>query len=47
MEYIIYFGNVPRARVDAEGYGSTVPIVEEITEEDRQLNRRVEFELIF
>jgi outer membrane protein OmpA-like peptidoglycan-associated protein len=45
MEYIIYFGNVPRARVDAEGYGSSVPIVEEITEEDRQLNRRVEFEL--
>jgi len=45
MEYIIYFGNVPRARVDAEGYGSTDPIVEEITEEDRQLNRRVEFEL--
>jgi outer membrane protein OmpA-like peptidoglycan-associated protein len=45
MEYIIYFGNVARARVDAEGYGSSEPIVEEITEEDRQLNRRVEFEL--
>ena len=45
MEYIIYFGNVPRARVDAEGYGSTDPIVPELTEEDRQLNRRVEFEL--
>jgi outer membrane protein OmpA-like peptidoglycan-associated protein len=45
MEYIIYFGNVPRARVEAEGYGSTMPIVEELTEEDRQLNRRVEFEL--
>jgi outer membrane protein OmpA-like peptidoglycan-associated protein len=45
MEYLIYFGNVPRARVEAEGYGSTMPIVEERTEEDRQLNRRVEFEL--
>ena len=45
MEYLIYFGNVPRARVEAEGYGSTMPIVEELTEEDRQLNRRVEFEL--
>ena len=45
MEYIIYFGNVPRARVEAEGYGSSMPIVEEITEDDRQLNRRVEFEL--
>jgi outer membrane protein OmpA-like peptidoglycan-associated protein len=45
LEYIVYFGNVSRARVEAEGYGSTMPIVEEITEEDRQLNRRVEFEL--
>lgn len=45
MEYIVYFGNVPRARVEAEGYGSTMPIVEELTEQNRQLNRRVEFEL--
>lgn len=45
MEYIIYFGNVPRARVEAEGYGSNQPIVQELTEDDRQLNRRVEFEL--
>ncbi len=45
MEYLVYFGNVPRARIEAEGYGSTQPIVEELTEEDRQLNRRVEFEL--
>ncbi len=45
MEYLVYFGNVPRARIEAEGYGSTMPIVEELTEADRQLNRRVEFEL--
>jgi outer membrane protein OmpA-like peptidoglycan-associated protein len=45
LEYIIYFGYVPRARVEAEGYGNSMPIVEELTEEDRQLNRRVEFEL--
>jgi outer membrane protein OmpA-like peptidoglycan-associated protein len=45
MEYIVYFGNVPRARVEAEGYGSSMPIVEERTDENRQLNRRVEFEL--
>lgn len=45
LEYIVYFGNVPRARVEAEGYGSSMPIVEERTEADRQLNRRVEFEL--
>ncbi|MBS0001034.1 MAG: OmpA family protein, partial [Cyclobacteriaceae bacterium] len=45
LEYIVYFGNVARARVESEGYGSTMPIVEEVSEEDRQLNRRVEFEL--
>ena len=46
MDYIIYFGNVPKAKVEAVGYGSTQPIVPiEQTEEDRQLNRRVEFEL--
>jgi outer membrane protein OmpA-like peptidoglycan-associated protein len=45
LEYIEYFGNVPRARIEAEGYGSSQPIVEEHSEEDRQLNRRVEFEL--
>ena len=46
MDYIVYFGNVPRARIEAEGYGSSQPIVPvERTEMDRQLNRRVEFEL--
>lgn len=45
MDYLVYFGNVPKARIEAEGYGSSQPIVEEVTEEDRQLNRRVEFEL--
>ncbi len=32
-------------RITAIGYGSAKPIVEEITEENRQLNRRVEFEI--
>ncbi len=46
MDYIVYFGNVPRARIEAEGYGSTQPIVPvERTDLDRQLNRRVEFQL--
>ncbi|MFC2124667.1 OmpA family protein [Bacteroidota bacterium] len=46
MDYIVYFGNVPKARVESFGYGSTQPIVAiEQTDEDRQLNRRVEFEL--
>ena len=45
LDYIEYFGNIPRARIEAEGYGSSQPIVEELTDEDRQMNRRVEFEL--
>jgi outer membrane protein OmpA-like peptidoglycan-associated protein len=46
MDYIVYFGSVPRARIEAEGYGSTMPIVAiEQSDLDRQLNRRVEFEL--
>jgi len=46
MDYIIYFGNVPKARDDSQGFGSSQPIVPiEQTDEDRQLNRRVEFEL--
>jgi len=45
MEYITYFGGVPESRVEAVGHGSTKPIVEEKTEADKALNRRVEFEL--
>ncbi len=44
-EYIIYFGNISVARIETFGYGSSQPIVEENTEEDKALNRRVEFEL--
>ena len=44
-EYIIYFGNIAEARIETFGFGSTQPIVEEKTEEDQALNRRVEFEL--
>jgi len=44
-EYIIYFGNISAARIETFGYGSSQPIVEEKTEEDKALNRRVEFEL--
>ena len=32
-------------RIDAIGYGSSKPIVEELTDMDKQLNRRVEFEI--
>lgn len=44
-EYIIYFGNISAARIETFGFGNSQPIVEEITEEDKALNRRVEFEL--
>lgn len=44
-EYLVYFGKVPEYRISATGFGSSRPIVEEKTEEDKRLNRRVEFEL--
>src|SRR5690606_6975563 len=44
-EYITYFGNVPPHRVEAIGYGSSKPIVEENTIADKAMNRRVEFEI--
>ena len=40
------FAGIFEERVIAQGYGDTEPIVEnEITEEDKKLNRRVEFEI--
>lgn len=44
-QYIIYFGNISAAKIETFGFGNTQPIVEEITEADKALNRRVEFEL--
>lgn len=44
-EYIVYFGSISEDRITAVGYGNTRPIVEELTEEDKKLNRRVEFEI--
>lgn len=44
-DYIVIFGGVGSSRVEHNGYGSTQPIVKEVTEEDRKLNRRVEFEI--
>jgi outer membrane protein OmpA-like peptidoglycan-associated protein len=45
-DYIVIFAGIIEDRVVAEGYGDTLPIVEEeLTEEDRALNRRVEFEI--
>lgn len=45
--YIIKKGNIDKARIQAQGFGSSKKIVqEEQSEEDKHLNRRVEFELI-
>ena len=45
-DFLVNFGSVPESRIEAQGYGSTRPIVEENTEDDKRLNRRVEFEII-
>ncbi|MBL6445450.1 OmpA family protein [Fulvivirga sp. 29W222] len=44
-EYLVYFGGVEDSRITAKGFGSSKPIVKEVTEEDKKLNRRVEFEI--
>jgi len=43
--YLIYQFKVNAARIEAHGYGSSKPIVGERTDDDRKLNRRVEFEI--
>jgi len=43
--YLIYSFKISAARIDAHGYGSSKPIVGEKTDEDRKLNRRVEFDI--
>ena len=43
--YLIDFGKVDATRVQATGYGSSKPIVEEKTAADKKLNRRVEFKI--
>lgn len=37
---------VPSDRLVAEGYGGTLPLVQNVTEEDREVNRRVEVRVI-
>ena len=44
-DYVIQFGNIEEDRVSAVGYGDSRPIVEEISDDDKKLNRRVEFEI--
>jgi len=44
-EYLIKEFKISKERITAHGYGSSKPIVAEQTDEDRKLNRRVEFEI--
>ncbi|MEP2770712.1 MAG: OmpA family protein [Fulvivirga sp.] len=44
-EYLVYFGSVEEDRIIAKGFGSSKPIIEETSEENKRLNRRVEFEI--
>jgi len=45
--YLVYQFKIEPERINAHGYGSEKPIIqEEKTEEDKRLNRRVEFEIL-
>ena len=43
--YLTYEFKIDPSRIDAHGYGSSKPIVEEASDDHRKLNRRVEFEI--
>ena len=45
MEYILSKGIAPN-RITSQGYGETKPVVDNDTDENRQLNRRVEFKIL-
>ncbi|HRI78078.1 MAG TPA: OmpA family protein [Cyclobacteriaceae bacterium] len=45
-QYLVDQFKVDPGRVTAVGYGSSMPISHELTDEHKQLNRRVEFEII-
>lgn len=44
-QYLSKEFGIGATRIEAIGYGSSKPIVQELTDEQRQLNRRVEFEI--
>jgi OmpA-OmpF porin, OOP family len=45
MEYILSKG-IASTRITSQGYGETKPVVPNDTDENRQLNRRVEFKIL-
>jgi outer membrane protein OmpA-like peptidoglycan-associated protein len=44
VDYILSKG-IPPSRIVSKGYGETQPVVPNDTDENRQLNRRVEFKI--
>ena len=45
MEYILSKG-IATSRIRSQGYGETKPVVPNTSDENRQLNRRVEFTIL-
>ena len=45
MNYILSKG-IDSTRISSKGYGETVPVATNDTDEGRQLNRRVEFKIL-
>jgi outer membrane protein OmpA-like peptidoglycan-associated protein len=45
MEYILSKG-IDAGRITSKGYGESMPVSENETDEGRQLNRRVEFKIL-
>ncbi|MDX2191655.1 MAG: OmpA family protein [Bacteroidota bacterium] len=45
-DYLTDKGGIEKRRIEAVGYGSTKPLRAEVTNEDKRINRRVEFEVL-
>ncbi|MDQ3393233.1 MAG: OmpA family protein, partial [Bacteroidota bacterium] len=46
QNYLVHYGSIAPARIEAKGFGSSKPLVKEESPEDKKINRRVEFEII-